>query len=172
MIRRQVHDWNEPATRTAATLEGEERFEVFGLSICRVFYRAIQLNNGHDSNEAKVAIVVLPLSNQDGPQLPDHLAVDHDHGEHAGRADGQLPRQHRPERGAAADGRDDVSALSSRWARRTRRRFDITKARSSATSRPTDAGHLPRVRARQAGHLFARWGGRRNEFGHGVCRFR
>src|SRR4051812_30563307 len=54
--------WNNPATRTAANLEAKNASKFSALSICRVFYRAIQLNNGI-SNEAKVDIGVVPLSN-------------------------------------------------------------------------------------------------------------
>src|SRR5687767_10594771 len=54
--------WNNPATRTVGSLEAKAASKASALGICRVFYRQIQLNNGI-SNESKVLIGVVPLSN-------------------------------------------------------------------------------------------------------------
>src|SRR5689334_12037274 len=59
--------WNDPATRTAATLEQKSASKASALGICRVFYRQIAGNVGI-SDADKVLIGVTPLNNTRTPR--------------------------------------------------------------------------------------------------------
>jgi hypothetical protein len=157
--------WVDPATKTPGALEGKNASKFSALSVCRIFYRAIQLNNGI-SNEAKVAIGVLPLSNTKtnrncpitSPSVT--IAASTPLAQTASFRDStDLTRRGLPMGATMCQLFVQVGAENAET-------FDITKARfvGNFTTNPMPVIFNPEDRGKQA-TLFARWGGRRNEFG-------
>src|SRR5687768_893774 len=157
--------WVDPNTRTPAALEAKNASKFSALSVCRVFYRAIQLNNGI-ANEAKEAIGVLPLSNtrteRNCPQTsPAITIVASTPGAQTAsfRASTDLTRRGLPMGATMCQLFVEVGVENGES-------FDITKARfvGNYTTNPMAVVFDEADRGKQATY-FARWGGRRNEFG-------
>ncbi len=157
--------WNNPATRTSGSLEAKDASKFSALGICRVFYRQIQINNGI-SNENKVNIGVTPLSNgrtrrncpQTSPALsivastPAAQTVQF-------RDSTDLTRRALPMGATMCQLFVEVGAANAQT-------FDETKARfvGNYTTSPMAVIFDDAERGKQATY-FARWGGKRNEFG-------
>lgn len=157
--------WNNPATRTAGNLEAKNASKFSALSLCRVFYRAIQLNNGI-SNEAKVDIGVTPLSNtrteRNCPQTSPSITITASTpgAQTASFRDStDLTRRALPMGATMCQLFVEVGTENGET-------FDITKARfvGNYTTNPMAVVFDEADRGKQATY-FARWGGRRNEFG-------
>ena len=157
--------WHNPATRTPGALEAKNASKFSALSVCRVFYRAIQLNNGI-SNEAKVEIGVTPLSNTRTDRncpitSPAISVVASTPGAQTTsfRDSTDLTRRALP-LGAT------MCQLFVEIGEENAETFDITKARfvGNFTTNPMAVFFDEADRGKQATY-FARWGGKRNEFG-------
>ena len=157
--------WNTPTTRTTPNLEAKNAAKFSALSVCRVFYRAIQLNNGI-SNEAKVAVGVLPLSNtkteRNCPITSPSLTI-------TASTPGAQTASFRDSTGLTPRGLPMGATMCQLFVQvgeTNAETFDITKARfvGNFTTNPMPVIYPESERGKQA-TLFARWGGRRNEFG-------
>jgi hypothetical protein len=157
--------WVDPATRTPGALEAKNAAKFSALSVCRVFYRAIQLNNGI-SNEAKVEIGVLPPSNtkttRNCPITSPSVTI-------TASTPGAQTTSFRDSTGLVPRGLPDGATMCQLFVEVGAENagvFDITKARfvGNYTTNPMPVIFNPEDRGKQATY-FARWGGRRNEFG-------
>ena len=157
--------WNNPATRTIGTLEAKDAAKFAALGICRVFYRQVQVNQGI-SNESKLLIGVTPLNTartrRNCPQTSPALSVV------AGTPAAQtvqfrdstdLTRRGLPMGATMCQLFVEVGAENAQT-------FDQTKARfvGNYTTNPMAVLFDDADRGKQATY-FARWGGKRNEFG-------
>ena len=157
--------WNNPATRTIGTLEAKDAAKASALGICRVFYRQIQINNGI-TNENKLLIGVTPLSNaktrRNCPQTSPAVAVvASTPAAHTVqfRDSTDLTRRGLPMGATMCQLFVEIGAENAGT-------FDETKARfvGNYTLNPMAVVFDDADRGKQATY-FARWGGKRNEFG-------
>ena len=158
--------WNNPATRTAGALEAKEATKSSALGICRVFYRQVQLNNGV-SNEDKLLIGVTPLNNtrtrRNCPQTSVALSI-------AASTPGAQTVNFRDSTDLTRRGLPMGATMCQVFVQvgeENAETFDITKARfvGNFTTNPMPVVFDESERGKQATY-FARWGGKRNEFGN------
>jgi hypothetical protein len=157
--------WHNPATRTPGALEAKNAALFSALSVCRVFYRAIQLNNGI-SNEAKVEVGVTPFS---GVRVDRNCPITSPSVTVTASTPLAQTTQFRDSTGLVPRGLPMGATMCQLFVEvgeENAEVFDITKARfvGNYTTNPMPVIFNPEDRGKQATY-FARWGGRRNEFG-------
>ena len=157
--------WNTPSTHNPTTYEAKQAAKASALGICRVFYRQIQGNVGI-SDEDKIAIGVLPLNSTRTPRpcpstspaiaitASTPLAMTANF-----RDSTDLSR-----RGLAPGA--TMCQLFVHVGEENAETIDLKTARfvGNYTTNPMPVVFDPEDRGKQA-TLFARWGGKRNEFG-------
>lgn len=157
--------WNNPATRTIGSLEAKDASKASALGICRVFYRQIQINNGI-SNENKLLIGVTPLSNsrtrRNCPSASPAVAI-------VASTPGAQTVQFRDSTDLNRRGLPLGATMCQLFVEigdENAEVFDESKARfiGNYTLNPMPVIFDEAERGKQATY-FARWGGRRNEFG-------
>lgn len=157
--------WNTPTTRNVDTLDAKDASMASVLGICRVFYKQIQNNNGID-NGAKEAIFVTPLSDtrtpRDCPQTAPAISI-------VAGTPGALTANFRDSTGLVPRGLPlgaTMCQLFVEIGETNAEVFDESKARfvGNFTVNPMPIILNTADRGKQA-TLFARWGGKRNEFG-------
>ena len=157
--------WNNPATRTIGSLEAKSAAKASALGICRFFYRQIQINNGI-SNENKLVIGVTPLSNtrtrRNCPQTSPALSI-------VASTPAAQTVQFRDSTDLVRRGLPMGATMCQLFVQigdENADTFDETKARfiGNYTTNPMAVIFDDDERGKQATY-FARWGGRRNEFG-------
>jgi hypothetical protein len=161
----KYNTWHNPATRTPGALEAKNASKFSALSVCRVFYRAIQLNNGI-SNEAKVDIGVTPFS---GVRVDRNCPITSPSITITASTPMAQTASFRDSTDLARRGLPLGATMCQLFVEvgdENAEVFDITKARfvGNFTTNPMAVIYDESERGKQA-TLFARWGGRRNEFG-------
>jgi hypothetical protein len=157
--------WIAPSTRTPEALEEKDASKASALGICRVFYRQIQGNNGI-ADSAKVAIGVSPLNNsrtvRNCPSTAPGVIIT------ASTPGGQTVN-FRDSTGLVPRGLPMGATMCQLFVQvgeENAQTFDETKARfiGNYTLNPMPVFFDDDERGLQATY-FARWGGKRNEFG-------
>jgi hypothetical protein len=157
--------WLNPATRTIGSLEAKDASKASALGICRVFYRQIQGNVGI-SNEDKLLIGVTPLNNsrtrRNCSETSPSITI-------VASTPGALTAAFRDSTDLTRRGLAPGATMCQVFVQvgdTNAETFDITKARfvGNFTTNPMPIVFDLADRGKQA-TLFARWGGKRNEFG-------
>jgi hypothetical protein len=157
---------NNPATRNVGSIDTKDAKKASALGVCRVFYRQIQNNNGV-SNDDKLLIGVMPFNNTRTPRpcpatspsvtivAGTPLAMTAEFRNSVDMSARGLP------------GGATMCQLFVEVAEENAETIDLTKARfvGNFTTNPMAVVFNAEDRGKQA-TLFARWGGKRNEFGN------
>jgi hypothetical protein len=156
---------NNPATRNVGTIDEKEARKASALGVCRGFYRQIQNSSGV-SNDAKLLIGVLPLNptrtERKCPQSsPSILVVASTPAAHTVNYRDSIDPTRRGKPPGAT-----MCQLFVEVGDENAQVFDPAKARfvGNFTSNPMPVVFEESDRGKQATY-FARWGGKRNEFG-------
>ena len=158
--------WNTPATRTIGSYEAKQASKIGAVGICRSFYGLIQQNGGI-SNEDKLLIGVTPLNysrtRRDCPITSPTVTI-------AAGTPGALTAEYRNSVDMNSRGLPLGATMCQVFVEigtENAEIFDETKARfvGNYTTNPMAIILNPEDRGKQA-TLFARWGGKRNQFGN------
>lgn len=157
--------WNNPATRNVASLDAKNASKSGALGICRVFYRQIQNNNGISDGD-KELIGVTPLNDtkterhcpETAPGIVIVAATPAAHTVQFRDSTGLVPR--------GLPFGATMCQLFVQVGEENAQTLDLSKARfvGNYTSNPMAVPFDDDERGKQATY-FARWGGKRNEFG-------
>jgi hypothetical protein len=156
---------NAPATRNVGSIDDKEAKKASALGVCRGFYRQIQNSSGI-SNEAKLLIGVLPLNptrtQRNCPNTSPVVAV-------IASTPGAQTTEYRDSMDLASRSKPAGATMCQLFVEvgaANAEIFDPAKARfvGNFTSNPMPVFFNPEDRGKQATY-FARWGGKRNEFG-------
>jgi hypothetical protein len=157
--------WHNPATRTEGALEAKLASKASALGICRVFYGLIQRNVGISDSD-KVLIGVTPFSNtkttRNCPNTSVSLSI-------TAGTPGAITAEFRDSMDLTRRGMPFGATMCQLFVivdTENAETFDPAKARfvGNFTRNPMAVVFDPADRGKQA-TLFARWGGKRNEFG-------
>jgi hypothetical protein len=157
--------WQDPAQRTVDSLDDKNNAKASALGICAVFYKQIQINNGI-SNGDKEVIHVTPLNNsrtrRNCPETSPAVSI-------VASTPGAQTVNFRDSTGLVPRGLPMGATMCQLFVQvgdTNAEGFDSTKARfvGNYTLNPMPVFFEEAERGKQATY-FARWGGKRNEFG-------